>query len=213
MKTLSDLNLQGLTFRGCADEEFLQQELFIQTLNKIDTESPLMIELGSCDAYYSIVFNKFFRNKNVKNYCVEISEEFQEIGKNNALKSDSKNMIFITAGIGDLNELSSHVICDNIDIVEKYTFSDLLNINNIKYVDMLHMDIQGTEVSVLRDIIDNKLFTKIKYAFISTHPSDGKFGPSHNECLNLIKDINTEIYYNDEFNGGVGDGLIVLEFK
>lgn len=213
MKTLKDLNLQDITFRGCANEELFQQNIFINALNTIDKENPTMIELGACDAYYSLIFNKFFSDKNVKNYCIEISKEFLEIGKRNALNNDCKNIEFINAGIGEINKTSVHVLCDGMDTVDMYTLSDFIKNKNIDFIDVLHMDIQGTEISVLEDITRNDLFKKIRYSFISTHHQDGIFGPSYHACHKILENVSKKIHFTDEHNGGVGDGLIVVEFN
>lgn len=212
MKTLNDIELHDITFRGCADGELLQQKIFIDLLNNVTNDNPTMIELGACDAYYSLLFNKFFIEKNVNNYCIEISKEFLEIGRQNAIKNNAKNMHFINAGVGEINKTSGHVFCEGIDSVDIYTLSHFIEKNNIGFVDMLHMDIQGTEMSVLDDIVKNNLFEKIRYVFISTHSQDGIFGPSYSYCHKVLESIDKKIYFSNEREGGVGDGLIVLEF-
>lgn len=212
MKNLSDLNLKNLTFRGCADEEHDQLSVFFKILNEIESENPSMVELGCCDAYYSIIFNKFFDNKNAFNYCIEINDDFLKIGMDNSKKNSCKNMLFFKGGIGDINYSSEHVMCDGIDDVEKYKLSYFLKKNKIDYLDVLHMDIQGTEVSVLEDIVENRLNEKIKYCFISTHHSDGIFGETYEKCHEILNNVNKTIYFDDKYRGGIGDGLIVLKF-
>jgi FkbM family methyltransferase len=212
MKTLDDLNIKDIIFRGCANEEHDQISIFTKILNDIKSNNPLMVELGCCDAYYSIIFNKFFQNKDVSNYCVEISDEFLKLAIKNSEKNSCKNMNFIKAGIGDLNDKSAHVICNGMGDVEKYSFNDFLIKNKIKYIDVLHMDIQGSEVSVLNDIVQNKTYDNIKYMFVSTHHADGKFQETYEKCHDILKNVNKKIYFDNKYQGGVGDGLIVLEF-
>ena len=212
IKEIVDLNLQNMIYRGCAEQETIQQDVFMQLLKKIDNNSPCMVELGCCDAFYSIVFNKFFNDRNPTNFCVEISEEFLNIGKHNIKNNNCKNTHVLHAGVGKLNETSFHVVCKELNTVDRMSFNDYLLKFNIEHIDLLHMDIQGTEMSILKEMVDNKLNKKIKYAFISTHNADGIFGPSHDACLEILQSVETKTYFENKHEGGVGDGLIVVEF-
>lgn len=211
MKTINELELINIIHRGCAVDEIEQLNLFEDILHQIDSQTPTMIELGSCDAYYSIIFNKFFKDKDVTNYCLEINEEFFEIGLQNCKGNNCKNIIAIKAGIGDINEGTPHVVYNKTN-VKQVTLSQIVKEYQINYIDILHMDIQGTEMSVLEDIMNNKLYNNINYVFISTHGQDNKFPASHSICKKILEQCNVEYFYDDEFNGGAGDGLLVFKF-
>jgi|688.fasta_scaffold873018_1 FkbM family methyltransferase len=211
MQIINELKLVNITHRGCAVHEIEQLNLFERLICQIDSQAPTMVELGSCDAYYSIIFNKFFKDRDVTNYCLEINEEFFEIGLQNCNNNNCKNVVSIKAGIGDINESTPHVVYNKAN-VNQITFSQLVNEYQINYIDILHMDIQGTEISVLEDIVNNKLYKNINYMFVSTHHQDNKFPATHHVCKKIIEQCNVEYFYDDEYSGGIGDGLLVFKF-
>ena len=51
----------------------------------------------------------------------------------------------------------------------KISLKNIFEENYLSYVDILHLDIQGGEVTVLQEIQQHNLFNKIQYMFISTH--------------------------------------------
>ena len=204
---------------GGALHEEAQVNIFLDVLKKINSESPKMFELGSYEAYYSIMFNKFFKNKNAKNVCLEISKPNFDLGLKNCLNNECKNMHFEHAGIGYTNlasyggrpsEFQGHEI-SNRTLNIKYLFDTY----DIDILDILHVDVQGSEGSVLEEIKKENL--KIKYFFINIHDDDitNKFyGYSvYEKCKQVLDSFGVDYIYDNRTSGGYGDGLIVAENK
>ena len=218
MNTVKDalnmFNIRDLQFQGGANVEDLQTDFFIEVMKNINTRTPTMVELGSNDSYYSIMFNKFFGNGNCKIVGVDVSDNLLKLGISNATNNNCNDITFIHAGVGRLNipyfdqvnisepnlqgNISNDVITVN-DIMEKY---------NIPYIDILHMDIQGSEVSVLEELEVLKFPTS--YIFISIH-SNTIFDNVYEKCKVILDRNNFKYLYDDPLNGGCGDGLIICE--
>ena len=82
---------------------------------------------------------------------------------------------------------------------------DIIKNYNLKFVDILHSDIQGAEVEMLQGAISAIKDKKIKYFFISTHGND-----IHNFCLEFLKNNAYKIICShDENESFSADGLIV----
>ena len=190
-----------------------QVDIFIKLLDQINTNNhiPSMIELGSggTDAsMYSVLFEKKF------NYdCIIVNTEPRKWLLDN-VRVAWKDMHLVNAKLyhGYTGEMKCYG-CNPIDVsdVQKLTIKQLLDENNISNLDVLHADIQGSEVSICEELEKNDLFKNIKYFFISTHVSrEGK--STYYDCLNFLnKNLNCKYHYSDPYKGGFGDGLIVAE--
>lgn len=90
-----------------------------------------------------------------------------------------------------------------IDFDRKIALKDLIGNRNI---DMLHLDIQGAEASVLKELCEDNLLQKIKYIFCSLHST-------YDECIQILDDsgLNIEYIFLHPTAGGFGDGLIVCK--
>lgn len=222
MSILDKLNIKNITCQGCSIQETLQHNLFVEALSSISSNDPVMIELGANDALYSIIFNKFFNDKNALNICVEACEKYREIGLTNITNTNCQNIHYIDGIVGDMN-------MDYFNLIERYhpgmqgqlspkiiSLAQLIETYKIKTIDILHMDIQGSEVSVLNEILTTKLYDKIKYAFISTHRGEeyGDDQTTHYTCKKIIDLMQCEkqYLYDNKDDGGCGDGLIVVKF-
>jgi hypothetical protein len=162
-----------------------EEYIFSKVLDKIKSKNPLMIELGSYWAFYSLSFLK--SQKNGKTICVEADEELLEIGKKNFDLND-KNGEFIHEMVG-INSFEIDNFCES---------------RNIKKIDILHSDIQGFEYEMLYGAKKTLTQDKIDYLFVSTHSND-----LHHKCLELITKhmkIIFEVDLNDTF---CEDGIIV----
>lgn len=181
-------------------DEPIQTNLFNDILNKIKSNEPSMLELGCAEAAYSQIFNdKFF--KKCKNLCVDVLPRQIDVAK-----KVCENCIFYHGYFGELVHLQENV--ENNFNAPKLSLKDLLIENNIVKLNILHMDIQGSETYVLEEILDDLLYENIEYYFISTHGID-----IHNRCLSIIElfNIENEFIFNSSKEGGLGDGLIVLK--
>jgi hypothetical protein len=203
---------------GGAFHEEGQIDIFLNVLEKVNSETPTMFELGSYEAFYSILFNKFFKNKNKKNICLEICKSSLEVGRKNAISNDCKDIYFEYANIGipNLAINNGKTQFNNLEVSNKnLTLKYLFNTYNIDILDILHVDIQGSEASLLEEIQKEKF--KIKYYFINIHDdasTNNFYGYSvYDNCKQILNSFNVEYIYDNRIYGGYGDGLIVAKNK
>jgi FkbM family methyltransferase len=202
-----------IVFQGGADQpsEVIQVDAFREVLKEIKTATPVMIEIGSNDCFYSITFNEAFSN--AKNICIEISQDLLELGKKNVEKNGNKGFNFIWGSVGqaDLDyldlEKAAHPELYTAISPTKLSLKDVYDQFGLSKVDLIHMDICGTEIEVLQEILDSGL--QVDYLFVSTHAIQAHHSPTHQKCVDILTELGVEFIFSDESRGGCGDGLIV----
>lgn len=213
------LNINNFNFaEGGVFHEEGQVNIFFDILKDINTESPKMFELGSYESFYSIVFNKFFKNKNVTNVCLEICKSCLDIGVQNSTNNECKNMNFEYASVGETNLgiYNGTTQFKDLEISDKkLTVKYLFDFYKIDVLDVLHVDVQGSEGSVLEEIQKEKL--KINYFFINIHDdniTNNFYGYSvYEKCKQILDTFDVDYIYDNRIYGGYGDGLIVAKTK
>lgn len=174
-----------------------EEKVFYEVLKYIPSEA-VMLELGSYWAYYSLWFAK--QIPHAKNYLIEPSAERLKIGQRNFnLNSCSGNFYQAFVGIkGD-----SQVDFTNVPLIG---IDDFLAREHIEHLNILHADIQGAELLMLKSCVKSIKSKKIDYFFISTH------GDIHNQCLQFFKKHGLEILVEHSYFESVScDGLIVAK--
>jgi hypothetical protein len=130
--------------------EPLEEYCFQETLKKIKSGSPKMIELGAYWAHYSMWFMQNFPNAQC--VMVEPDEKNLRCGQNNfRINNYSGDFIrsFVGSNAFELDAFSTERKMDRLDI--------------------LHSDIQGYEVEMLRGATNFLREKRADYVFISTH--------------------------------------------
>lgn len=140
-----------------------EERMFAKVLEYMP-KNGVMIELGSYFSFYSMWFRQ--KIKNGRSFMIEPSDKNLEIGK--------KHFSLNFSDIDDVTFTKGFVPKD-INIV-KYTKE-----NNIDHIDILHSDIQGSELKMLMDIEDLLNEGKVSYLFISTHSRGHHVG-----CTNFL---------------------------
>lgn len=155
-----------------------------------------MIELGSNQCYYSLLFKHILGVDNTLNIMVEPHKLNFDCGVSE-FKLNNCYGIFYKRGIGYSHENSSEV--------EPIFLDDILKENNIEKIDMLHSDIDGSEVSLLD--LNRNFFIKGKseFIFLYTH------GESLAElCKNIFKGFPYKLLIELPHGSQGGDGLLVF---
>lgn len=174
-----------------------EEHAFKQVLNEM-SDGATMIELGAYWSFYSIWFNKEI--KNARNYLVEPDALNMIYGLNNLRINNVKGK-FTNAYIGKVSE--------KVDGTTLICIDDYVSENNIKFIDILHSDIQGYEHEMLLGASKTINEHKIGYIFISTHGNK-----VHYECLDFLEQNDFKILCNaDEDDTYSLDGLIVARSK
>ena len=121
-----------------------------------------MIELGSNQCYYSLLFKHILGKENTFNVMVEPVEENLNVGKEQFELNDCKG-VFYHKGIGSFR---SSLFIDSKDeiTVPSITLEEILHNDNLSHIDVLHSDIDGSEITLLQD--NEKTFKDLKISHI-----------------------------------------------
>jgi len=175
-----------------------QEEYVFDLVLKTIPIGATMLELGSYWAFYSIWFQKVIPS--AKNYMVEPALENMNYGINNFRINDVKGD-FTNAFVGRESKMEngSKTIC----------VDDFIEQKKIDFIHILHSDIQGFELDMLKGshkAIEQK---KIGYIFISTHGN-----PVHKKCIEFLEANGFEILCEADINASYSyDGLVVARAK
>lgn len=163
-----------------------EEWVFNDIIKKYKNKAPVMVELGSYWAFYSMTL-KMLCNEAII-YCIEAGKEELEWG----MKNFSENLM-----VG--NFIQSFVGNNGINLTDFY------NEKGLKQIDILHCDIQGFEMEMLLGAKDLFLQKNIEYAFISTHSN-----ALHYDCINTLQKYEYRIIAEVSFAETLcEDGIIV----
>lgn len=200
------------------DEEI---KIFENVLDDIENKkNPIMIEVGCFWAVWSLLFRKRFTGG--KNILVELGKRQLDVGKFNFklnnfdcscyhggffieksstfknkkydLEYDANENIFLSEFIPSITE-TEELTGPELDFMEIYKSE------NLDVIDLLHLDIQGSEyflLEYLKDLLSRK---KILNIVVATHSAI-----IHDSILDLIASY--EIKINIPFGKMGGDGYI-----
>jgi len=156
--------------------EPLEEFCFQEVLRQIKQDSPVIIELGSYWAHYSMWFLQRFSNGIA--YMVEPDIKNLNCGVNNFKINDYVGT-FINEGIG-----KGYLSVDSL--IDKY---------GIGRVSILHCDIQGGEVEMLEECSKSLSSYSIDYLFISTHNQE-----IHKSVIDIMNFFNYRVEVSSDFD-------------
>ena len=179
---------------------YIDDWLFFDSNIVNEIESPTFVEIGSFTGNHAKGLKEKYKKSKMIIYEAS-KKNFSEL-KNNVSNYD---ITIHNKGISDKKEIktfyefnspSSNSVFNrknrkltNLTKVEFITIYDLLDDNNINYIDVLFMNCEGSELFILDYILENKeIQTKIKQISISFHPQI--YGEQK------IKEIKTKINEN-----------------
>lgn len=174
-----------------------QEERVFDEVLKTIPENAVMIELGSYWAFYSMWFYNTIRN--AKCYMVEPELANLKFGKKNFRINGMK---------GSFN----HGYISNKSFISKtgdrfIGVDDFVKDKNIDFVDILHSDIQGFELNMLKGATELFKSNKVGYVFISTHSNS-----IHHDCIDFLKKYEFIIVAEANLDESYSmDGLIVAK--
>ena len=202
--------------------EPLQFELFKRSVSSIKIKQlicdiaheaydpPVMLELGAAKGEYSTYFNQELPLST--NICVEIRDSQSEY-----IRGSFPSAIVYSGYCGTRKHLGeSTAVSDSVGLTPtKIYLKDIFVENDLEHVDILHMDIQGSEVSILEELINEKLLHKIEYLFISTH-GRGTEECTYTKCIKFFEESVKNISFRYIFTSlnpiDINqDGLIVIK--
>ncbi|QLE86088.1 FkbM family methyltransferase [Shewanella sp. Scap07] len=154
--------------------EPVEEYVFQQVMKVINVAKPTMLELGAYWGHYSLWMKQCHPNSSV--YLVESDASNLAAGKNNFIANGQEGH-FIEAFVGH-----GHF---NVD--------DYLS-SKTGPLTILHSDIQGYEVEMLKDASRSLREHLVDYIFLSTHSQQ-----LHQESLSLLADYGYRIEVSSDF--------------
>ena len=168
-------NFSDLLIFNRGVHEPIEEYCFQEVLKKINSENPCMIELGAYWGHYSMWFKKEFPDSRA--ILVESESANLDCGQFNF----------------DLNgyqgEFINQAVCKNQFEVDKFLLKE-----DIHKLEILHSDIQGHEVEMLKHTSKSLNKKIINYLFISTHSE-----AIHSEASEIIESHNYRIEVSSSF--------------
>ena len=164
-----------------------------------------MIEAGSYWAYYSMWFRSQIGDARV---CMvePISYKLQQGIDNFRLNGFTGTFHNAFVGAVSADQAAFTDWDGTVSTMRCMAIDDILDEENIPFLDMLHADIQGAELEMLRGCRRALKERRIGYLFISTHPG------RHDACLAHIRESGYRIVFEHSIEESCsGDGLIVAK--
>jgi hypothetical protein len=166
-----------------------------------------MIELGANDGEYTHIFRKVVSlfDKKSFNICTDVMLHHVE-SLEDRFKDENVKVFHGYTGVFDKKMHENEMVPVGYFSTKKITMRELFTENNLDYLNFLHIDIQGGEEELIAEIINEDLYDKIGYYFISTHGSD-----RHLRILRTLKNNGHIVFDISEPAGGwcLGDGFIL----
>ena len=180
MKTLVGEPLQFELFKRIITGIKIKQ--LIHDIAQEVYDPPVMLELGAAKGEYSTYFNQELPSST--NICVEIRDSQADY-----IRGSLPSSIVYSGYCGTRKHLGEALEVDNNTGLTptKINLKDIFAENNIKHVNVLHMDIQGSEISILEELLNDNLLHKIEYLLISTHGRNTE-DCTYTECIKFFKE-------------------------
>jgi hypothetical protein len=192
------------------------EKYMLQMVESFPSNSYTMIELGSNQAYYSLMFHSILRKLGLDpvNILIEGQKENLQRGVEhfniNSFVAESRLYAIGTEEMA-LEALATGFKDKAAEFCSQYvsnwrTLVEIFNEFGIENLDVLHCDIdlcEGVMFETAREIFEQK---RVKYIFLSTHGH-----VLHEFCLNFLTDCGYSILLNHDsrFAPVGGDTLII----
>ena len=208
----------------------LCEEILLDIDNR---KNPVMMEVGCYWALWSLLFRKKFTNG--KNILVELGKRQLSVGKYNFYLNDydcsAYHGGFCIDKSSTLHNKESDIeypVEENEDLKKfipeagetnglvgpNLEFLDIWNKEGIDAIDLLHMDVQGSELAIIASITGLLQQKKIKNIIVATHSL--AIHAAILEMLSLTHEVKSNMPNNlgdDVNNDELGDGYIYAKAK
>jgi len=188
-----------------------EELLFHHVLNYVARES-LIVELGSNWAYYSNWYlGKISGSTAV---CVEPDLASLELGKFN-MALNHREARWLQAFIGGEEILAADQPYSPTAAVPQLNMPALSRELGYAPIEVLHVDIQGAETSLLDSFFLQEKRSNVRFIVISTHHEliSGSI-TTHQDCLKKLRKLGADILAEHSIEESYsGDGLIVASFN
>jgi hypothetical protein len=163
------------------------EEYAFQQLLKIISPAPSMLELGAYWGHYSMWLKKLRPQAIV--HLVEQEREAMKVGMDNF----------------ERNGYAGEFLCETVG-QGKFAVDNFMNDKKLQKLDILHADIQGAEVEMLKGCAQSLARKQVDYLFVSTHSN-----ALHREAAQILEsfDYRIEVSSDYELETTSYDGFIL----
>jgi hypothetical protein len=198
-------------------QEELVFDSVLKRLGEVGTPSnPVMVELGSFWAYYSLWFRQQFPSS--MTILLEPDPMYLEVGKEN-FRINGEQGEFVQGLISGPEDVSSPQPFITESSQEKlflpsYSLEDLLTMHGVKSADLVLADIQGAETPLLENSREILSSGAVRFLIVSTHDMSISGDPlTHQKALEVIEESGGHVIAEHSISESFsGDGLIVASF-
>jgi FkbM family methyltransferase len=198
--------------RGLNGHHEPQEELVFHTLLRYIRHRTQIVELGCFWAYYSLWYLKTIPDSTALG--IEPDATHLGIGMHNAaLNGMSERMRFMNAWVGG-RSLAAHAAPTETSAeahpLPMVNAPAVLDHAGPAGIELLHLDIQGAELELLRSI-DAGLARRLRFVMVSTHHSSISGSSTiHGDCVETLRALGATILVeHDVVESFSGDGLIL----
>lgn len=202
--------------RGLNGHHEPQEELVFHYLLRYIRHNSLIVELGAFWSYYTLWYlNKIPGSRAI---CVEPDAKHLAVGRLNAGQNNLADRIhFVEAWVGGMasdgvvRESESSKDARNLPLMDMAGISSLCAGRTIE---MLHMDVQGAELSFINTIETAVRQKSLRFIVVSTHHrSISGSSETHRDCVKVIRDLGGHVLVEHSVSESYsGDGLIAASF-
>jgi FkbM family methyltransferase len=193
-----------------------QEEIaFAEIVDRLqgDTSEPVMIELGSYWAYYSLWFKHQIPSATV--VLVEPDPFNLQVGVRNFALNDLAPSSVIQAAVGAPHASTVDIVCESDGVIRPIravTLDGLIADERLLRVDLVLCDVQGAEVEMLTGAAQAIRDANVRFMIISTHWSDTD-PLIHQRCRSRLEQLGGHIICEHTLPESCsGDGLIAVSF-
>jgi FkbM family methyltransferase len=143
-------------------------------LNYNLTKNSIVLDLGGYEGWFTEQINvkygsKLFCFEPIKEYALLIDMKFKKFNNIKVFpfavsNKNGKDIIYFNE-----NSSSTHVITEKSQEIECMTLSKIMEDNNINNIDLIKINIEGEEYSLLEDMITNNLHKKCNNIQVQFH--------------------------------------------
>jgi FkbM family methyltransferase len=191
-----------------------QEELAFHTVLErlaVSSASPVMVELGSFWAYYSIWAKR--RIPSAQLILVEPDPSNLEVGRHN-LELNGMNGTEVQTAVGSDHETTVSLTWESDNEshpTRQVSVDGLMRDLAIERIDLLLADVQGAETAMLLGAANALAARRIRFLVVSTHHHSISRDPlTHQRCVRILRDAGAHVVAEHTVAESCsGDGLIV----
>jgi FkbM family methyltransferase len=188
-----------------------QEERVFHEVMQLIPERATMLELGGFWGYYSLWFQSNHPERT--NYVVEPDPKNIQVGQAN-FRLNGMQAQFIQGFAGRYSMPAVPFACESdgqTRLLPQVGVDDFITEQGLDFLDVLHADCQGAELSVLESAQKSIRAGKIRFIFLSTHHHSISGDPlTHQRCLRCMRETGANIIAEHTISESFsGDGLIV----